>query len=271
MKHQKSNIDIYTTDKYDIFQSLEGNRATVKGNIKKIYKAMRDYGYIGAPIVVNEKMEVIDGQNRLEAAKQANISILYMICPGYGIDECIALNRNTRNWTTTDYIHSYAEQDLKTYIWMEELKVKYPEITMDDIGGLVFHRGKVITQSSSVREAIRSGQLDLTDKEMEEVEDKLEFLKKFAVFKGKGRIGGRTFILYNAILYCYTRPEVNNTKLFNVFNKHWTKIQSSVLAEQYLDQIDTIYNRGLAKDKRIATGCWYREEKIRTSSSETDY
>lgn len=243
-------MKVYETDDYSVFKTLKGNRETIPGNIKKLSRSMRDHGWIGAPVVVNENMEIIDGQNRILGAKDAGVIVPYIICKGYGVDECILLNRNVRNWNTTDYVYSYASQDFESYVWLKDLKDKYSEFSMDDLGALAWTCGRSMTSSSDVRDKVRDGQLDLQENDKDIIIDTLEFLKQYSAKVKK--IGGRKFILYNTILYCRTKNEVDLDKLLNkVFLKDWAKITASTTVYTYLVQIVDIYNKGLQQNARI--------------------
>lgn len=266
MKHIESSQKIYETSNLDIFKNLVGNRETVASNIKKLSIGMRDMGWVGAPIVVNEHLEVIDGQNRLEAAKERGITIPYMICEGYGIKECIMLNRNVRNWNTTDYVNSYASQDYENYVWLKNMKKKYPEFTMDELSGLAINKGKNMTQSDTSREKIRGGQLMLTDEEKDFVEDTILFLKDFTPMVKK--IAGRLFITYNAIMYYRSIDNCDMNKLLEkVFKNNWGQIKRSHAPEEYLAQIDKIYNSGIKNaSNRIYAARKFEDERVRTSS-----
>lgn len=94
---------IYQTTDYSKFKRLKGNR-DVK-NAKKIVDSINDVGYVLSPILVNEKMEVIDGQNRLDALVKLDMPVVYMMQEGIGRKECQALNINQTNWTTEQFIH----------------------------------------------------------------------------------------------------------------------------------------------------------------------
>lgn len=61
------DMRIYKTDDHTLFKKLEGNRDV--RSVEKIIKSIDNVGYVLSPILVNEKYEVIDGQNRLEACK----------------------------------------------------------------------------------------------------------------------------------------------------------------------------------------------------------
>ena len=110
---------IYQTADYTKFKRLPGNR-DVK-NAKKIVDSINDVGYVLSPILVNEKMEVVDGQNRLEALQKLELPVAYIMQEGIGRKECQALNINQSNWTTEQFIHSYAECGYKSYQKLELL------------------------------------------------------------------------------------------------------------------------------------------------------
>lgn len=58
---------VYRTNNYDQFKRLVGNREVNPKRVKTIKKSVEEIGYIPNPIIVNENMEVIDGQGRLQA------------------------------------------------------------------------------------------------------------------------------------------------------------------------------------------------------------
>lgn len=72
------------------------------------------------PIIVNEDMEVIDGQHRLEAAKASGLPIYYIVAHGATIKEVQKLNANQRMWSLYDYTNSYAALGNKEYKVLQE-------------------------------------------------------------------------------------------------------------------------------------------------------
>lgn len=69
----EGNYKVYVTDKYSIFRRLSGNRDVKEARVKKIMRSIEKVGYIPNPIIVNENMEVVDGQGRLEAVKRLGL------------------------------------------------------------------------------------------------------------------------------------------------------------------------------------------------------
>ena len=85
---------VYQTSNYDLFKKLNGNR-DVK-NEKVIIKSIQKIGLIDNPIIVNEKYEVIDGQNRLKALQTLNMPVLFHVIPGLNIDDAIAAEEEAK-------------------------------------------------------------------------------------------------------------------------------------------------------------------------------
>ena len=122
-----------TTLNYDQFKVLNGNRSIEPARIDNIIRSIRKVGYITNPIIVNEKMEVIDGQGRLEALRQLDLPVDYIIHRGAGIDECIAMNVYQKNWTSMDYIKSFADQGNKHYLTVIELMDEFIDLPANTV------------------------------------------------------------------------------------------------------------------------------------------
>ena len=117
---------VYKTFSYDDFKILKGNRDV--DHINSIKKSMVDNGPLFNPILVNENMEILDGQNRFYASKELGLPIYYVIRPGYGVKETRILNRNSKNWTFHDYVKSYAGEGIQGYIDLKKLIDMFPEL-----------------------------------------------------------------------------------------------------------------------------------------------
>lgn len=111
----KSENLINTTSNYSIFKSIDGNR-TINGlHLARIKKSMQEE-YLFTAIMVNEKMEVIDGQHRLEAAKSLGLPVNYVVCEGYNLLDVHRLNQNLKTWNAHDYLAGYCDMGLTDYL-----------------------------------------------------------------------------------------------------------------------------------------------------------
>ena len=117
---------VYTTTDYSIFKKLEGNRTVKQKRINAITESVSAVGWVTNPIIVNENMEIIDGQGRLEVLKSMNLPVDYVIQAGAGLKECQEINLHTMIWTSEEMIRWKASRlltelfttDLKPSTWM---------------------------------------------------------------------------------------------------------------------------------------------------------
>lgn len=115
---------VYRTNDLSTFKTLPGNRVPNLLHINRLNYSINKYGMKCNPILVNERLEVIDGQHRLEAAKSAGTFVYYIIVPGYNLTEVHTLNLNQKNWTKTDYMEGYANMGQESYIKLREFVLK---------------------------------------------------------------------------------------------------------------------------------------------------
>lgn len=81
----KQIASVYETYDYDKFHIMEkGNREI--DHYKKIATQMNEQ-FLFTVIIVNEKFEIIDGQNRFLASKELHKPIRYIIVEGYGVEQ----------------------------------------------------------------------------------------------------------------------------------------------------------------------------------------
>lgn len=119
---------VYITTNYNQFKILADNREVNLLHVKRLIDSFNEM-HLVCPIIVNEKMEVIDGQHRLQASIETGVPIYYIQVPGYGIKEVQRLNANQKNWTKLDFLEMYCAQGKKTYIEFKEFMGHFPELS----------------------------------------------------------------------------------------------------------------------------------------------
>ena len=105
---------IYEENDYTVFKKLKDNRKVTKGRVDKLVQSLSEKEIMN-PIVVNDKMEIIDGQGRFEAKKRLGTPIRYVIEPNADIEDCRRMNRFNSKWCFDDYVESYAEEGNENY------------------------------------------------------------------------------------------------------------------------------------------------------------
>ena len=92
---------VLRTSDYSVFNIMTGNRDVPEIRVRKIKDSIQKNGYIFNPIICNEKMEVVDGQGRLEALKRLGLPVEYIVHPGLTVSDCIVMNAYCRKLTTS--------------------------------------------------------------------------------------------------------------------------------------------------------------------------
>jgi hypothetical protein len=123
---------VYKTDDLSIFKSIDGNRVANLQHVKRLTDSIKIYGMKCNPILVNEKMEVIDGQHRLIAAKEAKSFVYYIVINGYTLNEVHTLNLNQKNWTKKDFMEGYANMGIESYIKLSKFVEKNNDFGFTD-------------------------------------------------------------------------------------------------------------------------------------------
>ena len=259
---------VYKTDDLSIFKTLEGNRNVEPARVNKIYESIKKNGYIHSPIIVNEKMEVIDGQGRIEALKRANLPAEYIAFEGMTIKDCIALNIYQTGWSLMDYIESFAERGNRSYQFLLHLIAKYKDLNnVVCINAITGTTGN----NSRIMKLIKAGEFECTGVEYERADELLGYTMRFLKTIKNFNKGAIPFIC-TAIMFAYQLEEVDREKLVDKFERYYgmDDIPQFIDISGALKILTTIYNRRNTKDKiyfeieydKLLTGkyTWYAKK-----------
>ena len=110
---------VYRTNDLHQFKVLDGNRPVNPAHVKRIVDSVKKYGYLLSAIQVNKHNEVIDGQHRLQAAKELKSHIWFIVNPEATLKEAVIFNANSSDWSTKDYLNSYCDLGYENYITLK--------------------------------------------------------------------------------------------------------------------------------------------------------
>lgn len=121
----------YATTDYKQFKFLIENRQTARNHINKLKDAIQRNPEIleVQPILVNEDMEIIDGQHRFTAASELGLPIHYTVVKGLDINTAREMNVMQRRWGIDDYAYSYAKAGNVHYKAYNEYRREYPGLS----------------------------------------------------------------------------------------------------------------------------------------------
>lgn len=229
--------EVKSTKKYDMFKELKGNREVSPSRVKKIIESIKNVGYITSPIIVNENMEIIDGQGRLKALQFLQMPVEYIVHKGAGINECLSMNIHQTNWTLKDYIKSYADRGLQSYVYLQDLIDTYKNLALITIvmacqGGTKYSK------------KIYRGDLDLTERDYEKVKEKLDYITEvssYFAFKN----GAKSYLEFS-LLICQTLDCIDLDRLKERLKEDCSIMRRWNSVPTCLQSIEDVYNLNLA-------------------------
>ena len=257
MEEREKTYSVYVTKDYSIFKRLIGNRDIPESRISKIVESIQTIGWVHNPIIVNEKMEVIDGQGRLTALQRLKMPIEYIIAEGAGNKECIYMNMNMVNWKLPDFIKSYAEQGNENYQRLLGLMQKYANGNLDIISTAVYRVSK------SKHRDIKQGILQLTEEQAKAAIPRLEYIKPILEELDEKKLPGSVVTLMQTLIYYFDYPEVDKERLKYSVEKYIYNAKPWVLNTDCEIEVENAYNYGLGLEKKIFIAHLVKEERMR--------
>jgi hypothetical protein len=220
---------VYRTSDLTIFKTLDGNRDVIQSHLKRLSKSMKDRKLF-SPIIVNEKMEVIDGQHRLMASKNNNVAIEYIIVNGYGLKEVQILNANSKNWNSDDYMNGYCDLKNQEYIKYKDFKDTYG-FGHSECQALLSNQ-----ISSNLQPVFNSGQFKIKDyKKAVDMAERITMISEF--YNGYKR---RSFVF--ALMALFNNDVFEFTQFIQKLKIQPTALVDCTTASAYLLLIEDIYN-----------------------------
>ena len=213
-------------------------------------KSIKEHGYIRNPIVVNEKMEILDGQGRYTACKELVKPIQFTVVEGAGIKECMVLNQNGKNWTLTDFIKSYANQGNQSYIYFDQLLENYKF----GITATLYAIENKLSPSRGT-DIIKNGNVFIDKDIYIQAVESLNILKELEPYIN--RIEGRKEIIKVGIVFATRIGICDNQRLIESIKKRFSMIAPVASMNGFLDDLSKIYNY---KQRSSETRIYLKEE-----------
>ena len=227
-------IEVHTTRNYSIFKTLGGNRDVNHLHLSRLKDSMGKNNLITI-IMVNENMEIIDGQHRFTISKELNLTINYIIVDGYGLNEVQVLNANMKNWTSNDYINGYCDLGYKDYNVFRNFMNEYGfshQVSLMLLGGELLNGSAKISPTTKFKE----GLFKVVDiDKSKSMADKILMIEPY--YKGYSR---RSFII--AIIGMFKNEDFDFSEFISKLKQQPTTLQDCTNVTQYKVLIEEIYN-----------------------------
>jgi len=222
-----------TTD-YKIFKNLASNRRLNATHVRKLIESITENNLSRYyPILVNDRMEIIDGQHRLQALKKLKLPVYYQIAKSGSIREIILLNSNSRQWTSLDYLNSFIARGNKDYLLLKDFMEKYD---MSLACSLLLLSPTALSKNKSMLREFRSGDFVVGDIESATVmAEKISALRPFMIGNPDK---DRDFI--RALMTAY--HGITHEDLMRKLEETGLRIMRELSRKEYLRRIEDIIN-----------------------------
>jgi hypothetical protein len=236
------SLEIRETQEFSIFKTFKGNRLVNRNQVESLKRAIQQKNLLRCrPIIVNTEMEIIDGQHRLEAAKELNIPIPYIVNPNADYRDATILNANNDNWDLNEYLRMYLEYGYPQYVKLKNFQDRH---ALDLDKTLMF-----MTTKSRSPEFSRTFKEGIFVFSANEVSLDLAILKiKEAVFyiKSKTIIGRTTYLgtktFWRALYKFITENDIDWSSFMRKLEYKCDSLRPMSQIEDYVRAFRSIYN-----------------------------
>lgn len=231
---KEADYRVYVSERYEDFKVLDGNREVRQQRVNAIEKSVKNVGWIRNPILVNEKMEIIDGQGRFEVLKKLGYPIEFIIDDGIGIEECRSMNIKQTNWSSKDFIDSYAELSNTNYMFLKSLIEQFPRISLTVINCSV-NDGAQISQA-----VVKEGNFKCSEDDYNSAKKVLSFIDRLLPYILK--VEGNISYLQCAIIFIYKYTDAEMDRIEMVLQKYSHEFTPIATVESALKDFERFYN-----------------------------
>lgn len=226
---------IFSTTDYNKFKLMKGNRAVDPRHVQALMKAMEKKDLL-IPIAVNSKMEVLDGQHRLEARKNLKLPVpYYWAGDDTGLRDVQALNASQKSWSNKDFCNSYialGKKDYEIYKWFVET-YQFPHVeSIKLLMNLTNDRDK----GTVLTTIFKSGQFQVRD--LSGAKKMAEMMSEIAPYFSRWK--HNRFI--RAVFSLLPKKNFNWKTFMQKVELNPTMLQPCSNTEQYVELIEKIYN-----------------------------
>lgn len=232
---QGENMNIRKTTNYDQFKILQFNRKVRSAHVRVLTDSIKARN-LEIPIVVNEKSQIVDGQHRFMALKELGLPIHFIVKEGLGLEEVQILNSNQRNWTNIDYLHSYADRGCIEYVKARDFLKKY---------GWHLSSLQTLRKKPSNAGAFRNGNFEIED--WDEAHECAEKICQMEQTISKEMTHQVVFI--RAMVKLFKCERFDFQQFLRKLKLRSSSFEKKFDANDYLLQVDDVYNRGIHGEK----------------------
>lgn len=227
-----------STTKYEMFKDIASNREVDEKHVRKLMQAITKKNMLNLnPILVNDKMEVVDGQHRLEAAKRLGVQIFYLTDSSIQKADIAALNSNQKGWTMMDYINFYTVEKRPGFDKLSAFLSQHPMLPPSTAMVMISDDGSRNTKG------VLEGRINTAN-----YENGLKIAEMVKEYRNMcDHAYERNFVL--AVIHCFYVPGYDHAAMQAQLETQSRCLVRCINKKQYIELFEEIYNRNKSKNK----------------------
>lgn len=235
--------NVYEEEDYGKFTTFSTNREP--DHVGRIKANIIDKGWITNPIITtfNEKenkLYIVDGNNRFHALMELGFPIQFIILDGATEEDMIAMNIVCKTWTKQNYVNFYAAKGYEVYRRFIEFAEDYSQFnfsTIEAVLQLSCWSGK---NNSSTDRKVERGIFQIKDIEMS-----IKILEFCLQVRDSSEQGRKVYNKHNfvlTIMRLFKNPNFNPSVMLKKLTDHRDMLCVCVNCEAYRELLEKIYN-----------------------------
>lgn len=228
------------TQEYDRFKILSGNRPLDRTHLKKLKASIEKSNHLNLhPVIVNQNFEVIDGQHRLQCARELGVEIFFIKSDTVADTHLIECNVNQKSFECENYIAYFAIKERNPeYIQLKEM-IKASGLKPKALLTLILG-----VFSSSLLEFLKTGKFRFP--KAEDPSQVLQFYLDFIAYAQDKRLRPISmFTNHNftrALRWLHKTTGFESHMLFKKLDLRWFDLKPQRTSEDWYALLISIYN-----------------------------
>lgn len=244
------------------FKISEFNRDLSEHHLRRLKASIQEKNLlIDHPILVTPDMVVIDGQHRLEVAKELGLPVWYKVAELTEWGDLANVNANTKNWTISDHLEYWCRQGKPHYLRLREFLRRNPFIGVNVAASLCAGLGADSLSGNyktsaipSNRGSFKEGKYQLTDAGVANAQIFVDMLKDYEQFYDGWK--RRNFV--KALFLIVGAGHYDHARMMHQLETYgWSvRLMHAASRDDYITQLNNAYNFNRKGENRVdlATG-----------------
>ncbi|RTL56259.1 MAG: hypothetical protein EKK37_17450 [Sphingobacteriales bacterium] len=234
-------MEVLSTTDYKIFKFISSNREVHKAHVQKLLLSIQQKNMLHLnPIIVNSRMQIIDGQHRLAAAKKLKLPIFYQVADVTNSDISV-LNTNKKNWVLTDYLNFWHGEGRAEYKKVSKFITQHPQTPLTVT--LVILTG--LKHSAGYLNDFRNGNYIC-----EGYDEGIKFIEQVKLLEEFGDfVFSSTFL--RAFMRIYRQESFNIDRFIKQVQKQPRSFVVCISEKQYIEMFTELYNYEISEKNRV--------------------